>query len=272
MKSLEDLFKDYGVRLTTIVKIMEMGFTVSTLVNMTEQEVEDLVREMVETYHLDLLMGEKYGIRAAVRAEKRRIDEEVERQRLQVISKSNRRRKLEESSVLTSAEGTVKEQRREDVSILADAVASAGLLNLNSKDSIMFDQNHTHYGVSGLLALPEPSSDTEGRKPDKKKRRLSRESTEDGDDRPREHPFIVTEPGELARGKKNGLDYLFDLYEQCGKFLEEVQQISRERGEKCPTKVSGSYFARRSSLDITPTTSLSSLWTSIFCSTEPFWG
>jgi hypothetical protein len=33
------------------------------------------------------------------------------------------------------------------------------------------------------------------------------------------------------------LDYLFDLYEQCGKFLEEVQQIAKEKGEKCPTKV-----------------------------------
>ncbi len=47
----------------------------------------------------------------------------------------------------------------------------------------------------------------------------------------------MTEPGEPAKGKKNGLDYLFDLYEQCGKFLEEVQQIAKEKGEKCPTKV-----------------------------------
>jgi hypothetical protein len=47
----------------------------------------------------------------------------------------------------------------------------------------------------------------------------------------------VTEPGEPAKGKKNGLDYLFDLYEQCGKFLEEVQQIAKEKGEKCPTKL-----------------------------------
>lgn len=31
----------------------------------------------------------------------------------------------------------------------------------------------------------------------------------------REHPFIVTEPGEVACGKKNGLDYLFHLYDQC---------------------------------------------------------
>lgn len=58
-----------------------------------------------------------------------------------------------------------------------------------------------------------------------------------GTERQREHPFIVTEPGEVARGKKNGLDYLFHLYEQCRDFLIQVQNIAKERGEKCPTKV-----------------------------------
>lgn len=58
-----------------------------------------------------------------------------------------------------------------------------------------------------------------------------------GVERQREHPFIVTEPGEVARGKKNGLDYLFHLYEQCRDFLIQVQSIAKERGEKCPTKV-----------------------------------
>lgn len=58
-----------------------------------------------------------------------------------------------------------------------------------------------------------------------------------GCERQREHPFIVTEPGEVARGKKNGLDYLFHLYEQCREFLMQVQAIAKDRGEKCPTKV-----------------------------------
>ncbi|XP_019095675.1 PREDICTED: uncharacterized protein LOC109124977 [Camelina sativa] len=57
-----------------------------------------------------------------------------------------------------------------------------------------------------------------------------------GTERQREHPFIVTEPGEVARGKKNGLDYLFHLYEQCREFLLQVQTIAKDRGEKCPTK------------------------------------
>nr|XP_023923147.1 floricaula/leafy homolog [Quercus suber]POE97189.1 floricaula/leafy like [Quercus suber] len=63
-----------------------------------------------------------------------------------------------------------------------------------------------------------------------------------GSERQREHPFIVTEPGEVARGKKNGLDYLFHLYEQCRDFLIQVQNIAKERGEKCPTKVTNQVF------------------------------
>lgn len=68
------------------------------------------------------------------------------------------------------------------------------------------------------------------------------ESDDDEEDenvceRQREHPFIVTEPGEVARGKKNGLDYLFNLYEQCRNFLIQVQNIAKASGEKCPTKV-----------------------------------
>lgn len=71
----------------------------------------------------------------------------------------------------------------------------------------------------------------------KQKRRRLKELGEDGEERPREHPFIVSEPGDIVRGKKNGLDYLFDLYEQCGKFLEQCQQLCKEKGEKCPMKV-----------------------------------
>lgn len=58
-----------------------------------------------------------------------------------------------------------------------------------------------------------------------------------GYERQREHPFVVTEPGEVARAKKNGLDYLFHLYEQCREFLMQVQALAKERGDKCPAKV-----------------------------------
>jgi hypothetical protein len=56
-------------------------------------------------------------------------------------------------------------------------------------------------------------------------------------ERQREHPFVVTEPGEVARAKKNGLDYLFHLYEQCRVFLLQVQSIAKLGGHKSPTKV-----------------------------------
>lgn len=58
-----------------------------------------------------------------------------------------------------------------------------------------------------------------------------------GEERQREHPFVVTEPGEVARAKKNGLDYLFHLYEQCRLFLLQVQSMAKLHGQKSPTKV-----------------------------------
>ncbi|XP_020111036.1 floricaula/leafy homolog 2 [Ananas comosus] len=54
--------------------------------------------------------------------------------------------------------------------------------------------------------------------------------------------FVVTEPGEVARAKKNGLDYLFHLYEQCRLFLLQVQSLAKEHGHKCPTKVTNQVF------------------------------
>jgi hypothetical protein len=63
-----------------------------------------------------------------------------------------------------------------------------------------------------------------------------------GGERQREHPFVVTEPGEVARAKKNGLDYLFHLYEQCRVFLLQVQTIAKMGGHKSPTKVYYAWF------------------------------
>jgi hypothetical protein len=45
---------------------------------------------------------------------------------------------------------------------------------------------------------------------------------------------------DLAQPKKNRLDYLFHLYEQCHIFLLHVQTIAKMGGHKSPTKV---YFA-----------------------------
>ena len=70
LKFLEDLFKEYRVRYVTLAKMAEMGFTANTLVNMTEEEIEDLMKTLVELYHMDLLIGERYGIKSIIRAEK----------------------------------------------------------------------------------------------------------------------------------------------------------------------------------------------------------
>lgn len=69
-------------------------------------------------------------------------------------------------------------------------------------------------------------------------------------ERQREHPFIVTEPGEVARAKKNGLDYLFHLYDQCRHFLLQVQALARQHGHKCPTKVCTSLHTHTHSLSL----------------------
>lgn len=108
LKLLEDLFNDYGVRLTTIAKFMELGFTVSTLVNMTEQEIDDVIKTMLEGYHVELLVGEKYGLKAAIRAERKRQEEEMERQRLQLLAKNGKNCRPDDSVLIaTSVEGTV---------------------------------------------------------------------------------------------------------------------------------------------------------------------
>ncbi|KAL3684809.1 hypothetical protein R1sor_002831 [Riccia sorocarpa] len=246
VRTLEDLFQGYGVRIATLAKMTEMGFTVSTLVNMTEAELDDVIQTISDILQVELLVGERYGIKSAIRAEKKHIEEELDRQRIELLTKSERKRKLEEvTSSLVTKEGSASEQRRESAMMMAESLTPVSALNLNNKEPpqliIGGPQNPL---TPGLLALTENSSDSEDKRMGKKKqkRRRPKEHGEDGEDRPREHPFIVTEPGEAARGKKNGLDYLFDLYEQCGKFLEQVQQLAREKGEKCPTKVTNQVF------------------------------
>lgn len=91
-----------------------------------------------------------------------------------------------------------------------------------SRRRMTMKANHLHHHDENEEPEDEEEENDEGNK---------------GCERQREHPFIVTEPGEVARGKKNGLDYLFHLYEQCREFLIQVQTIAKDRGEKCPTKV-----------------------------------
>lgn len=78
---LEELFQAYGIRYYTAAKIAELGFTVNTLVDMKDEELDEMMNSLSQIFRWELLVGERYGIKAAVRAERRRIDEEDSRRR-----------------------------------------------------------------------------------------------------------------------------------------------------------------------------------------------
>ncbi|XP_022927573.1 floricaula/leafy homolog isoform X1 [Cucurbita moschata] len=230
---LEELFQAYGIRYYTAAKIAELGFTVSTLLDMKDEELEDMINSLSHIFRWELLVGERYGIKAAVRAERRRVDDEMD---------SSRRRHLFSNDTHNN--------------VVLDALSQEGL----SEEPVQQEKEVVGSGGGGTweaVAAGEMRKKQRKRNGSKKKQVMVMEEdhhdeTEEGggeeednmevSERQREHPFIVTEPGEVARGKKNGLDYLFHLYEQCREFLIQVQNIAKERGEKCPTKVTNQVF------------------------------
>ncbi|KAJ4897475.1 Protein LEAFY [Raphanus sativus] len=237
---LEGLFGPYGVRFYTAAKIAELGFTASTLVGMKDEELEDMMNSLSHIFRWELLVGERYGIKAAVRAERRRLQEEEEEE-------SSRRRHL-----ILSAAGDSGTHHA------LDALSQEGL----SEEPVQHRDQTDAAGINGggRGGYWEAGQTTMKKQRRKKAIATSVETDNDGNEgddddgmdnsnesalgteRQREHPFIVTEPGEVARGKKNGLDYLFHLYEQCREFLLQVQTIAKDRGEKCPTKVTNQVF------------------------------
>ncbi|KAJ7945606.1 LEAFY-like protein [Quillaja saponaria] len=242
MGGLEDLFQAYGIRYYTAAKIAELGFTVNTLIDMKDDELDEMMNSLSQIFRWDLLVGERYGIKAAIRAERRRIDEEELRRRNLLSGDTN--------TTTTNA---------------LDALSQEGL----SEEPVM-QQDKEAVGSGGGSTWEAVATGERRKQLQRRRRRITRMTTnphrrhrddtnedpdeedddedEDNDggggggERQREHPFIVTEPGEVARGKKNGLDYLFHLYEQCRDFLIQVQNIAKDRGEKCPTKVTNQVF------------------------------
>ncbi|KAL1347160.1 hypothetical protein HN51_020662 [Arachis hypogaea] len=242
---LEELFQAYGIRYYTAAKMAELGFTVRTLVDMKDDEIDDMMNSLSQIFRWDLLVGERYGVKAAVRAERRRLEEE------ELIKRRN---------FLCTTDTTTN---------ALDALSQEGL----SEEPVV-QQEKEAAGSGGGSTWEVVGGGEERRKQVQQERRrrrsnkinnkgINRSNNEDGEEeelegeendmiegsnggnggeRQREHPFIVTEPGEVARGKKNGLDYLFHLYEQCREFLIQVQAIAKDRGEKCPTKVTNQVF------------------------------
>ncbi|XVF49503.1 hypothetical protein PTKIN_Ptkin04bG0018200 [Pterospermum kingtungense] len=229
---IEELFQAYGIRYYTAATIAELGFTVSTLLGMKEEELDEMMNSVSQIFRWELLVGERYGIKAAVRAERRRLEEAEDPKRRHFVSG--------------------------DTTNALDALSQEGL----SEEPVQQEKETAGSGEGGIWEVAVGGGGGGGRK--KQRWRKGQKKVvkvydhedelegadyddENGDgvggcERQREHPFVVTEPGEVARGKKNGLDYLFHLYEQCREFLIQVQNISKERGEKCPTKVTNQIF------------------------------
>ena len=53
----------------------------NTLLDMRDGELDDMMSSLSQIFRWDLLVGERYGIKAAVRAERRRLDDEDSRRR-----------------------------------------------------------------------------------------------------------------------------------------------------------------------------------------------
>nr|AAU34004.1 LEAFY-like protein [Brassica juncea] len=206
---LEGLFGPYGIRFYTAAKIAELGFTASTLVGMKDEELEEMMNSLSQIFRWELLVGERYGIKAAVRAERRRLQEEEEEE-------SSRRRHL-----LLSAAGDSGTHHA------LDALSQEGLSEEPVQQQDQTDAaGNNGGGGSGYWDAGQGKMKKQQQQRRRKKPMLTSVETDEdvnegeGDDgmdngnggsglgteRQREHPFIVTEPGEVARGKKNGLD------------------------------------------------------------------
>nr|ABA43520.1 FLORICAULA/LEAFY-like protein 1 isoform b [Buddleja davidii] len=226
---LEEMFQAYGIRYFTAAKIAELGFTVNTLLDMRDEELDEMMNSLCQIFRWDLLVGERYGIKAAVRAERRRLDEEEVRRRH--LLSGDTTHALDALSQEGLSEEPVQQEKE------AAGSGGGGVWEMVVAGGRKQRRRKNYKGRSRMASMEEEDDDDET------------EGAEDddcggggGSERQREHPFIVTEPGEVARGKKNGLDYLFHLYEQCREFLIQVQNIAKERGEKCPTKVTNQVF------------------------------
>ncbi|KAK8710990.1 hypothetical protein V6N13_146297 [Hibiscus sabdariffa] len=83
---LEELFQPYGIRPYTTAAIAELGFTVNTLLDMKEEELDEMMMSVSQIFMWELLIGEMYGIKAAVRAERRRLEELKNSSRQHLVS------------------------------------------------------------------------------------------------------------------------------------------------------------------------------------------
>ncbi|XP_075512615.1 floricaula protein-like isoform X1 [Primulina tabacum] len=231
LRCLEEMFQAYGIRYYTAAKIADLGFTVNTLLDMRDEELEEMMNSLCQIFRWDLLVGERYGIKAAVRAERRRLEEEEARRR-HILSGDT----THALDALSQEVGLSEEHAQHEKEAAGSGGGGGRAWEMVNSSGRKQRRRKNYKGRLRMASMEEDDDDeTEGPEEDEN-------GGGGGGERQREHPFIVTEPGEVARGKKNGLDYLFHLYEQCREFLIQVQNIAKERGEKCPTKVTNQVF------------------------------
>ncbi|KAH7670133.1 Floricaula/leafy protein [Dioscorea alata] len=254
-RELEEVFEGYGVRGATVARMGELGFTASTLAGMREEEVDDMMAALAHLFRWDLLVGERYGIKAALRAERRRLDSlrlqqglQFQHQHLAGVAAGSRPLLLLSPDHPHNLDALSQEGLSEEPVQQEREAAGSGGEGGGRRVSNKGKQQQHHQHMKGSSS----SKRSKKKKPHGGEDHLSDSDSEsEGSgggfgcavgERQREHPFIVTEPGEVARAKKNGLDYLFHLYDQCRDFLLQVQAIAKERGDKCPTKVTNQVF------------------------------
>nr|AHH25112.1 LEAFY protein [Protea compacta x Protea neriifolia] len=243
---LDVFFQAYGVRYYTAAKIAELGFTVSTLLDMKDEEPEEMMTSLSQIFRWDLLVGESYGIKAAVRAERRRLlllEEEESRRRHHLLLLPDVTNDLD----ALSQEGLSKEPMQQEKEAMGSGGGGGGTsaweVGMAAERKKQQRQRRKKRAASTMKSSTTTTTTTGDEEEMEEEEEAGDDDEEKGRvERQREHPFIATEPGEVARGKKNGIDYLFHLYEQCRDFLIHVQNIARERGEKCPTKVTNQVF------------------------------
>ncbi|XP_010929692.1 floricaula protein [Elaeis guineensis] len=259
-RELGEVFAGYGVRYATVARLGELGFTASTLVGMTEGEVEEVLAALAHLFRWDLLLGERYGIKAALRAERRRI---LHHHQAMLFLHPDHHHQLPAGDDARRRMLLLNSPDHHHLAGALDALSQGGL----SEEPVQQEREAAASGGEAAVvanndgrAKQRRSATKSSKGKKKEKKRSSEEELEEEEDgwgsgsegsegsersvveRQREHPFIVTEPGEVARAKKNGLDYLFHLYEQCRHFLLQVQALAKERGDKCPTKVTNQVF------------------------------
>nr|BBC44063.1 floricaula/leafy protein [Lilium formosanum x Lilium longiflorum] len=234
-RNLADVFHGYGVRALTVSRIGELGFTASTLAGMRDEELDDMMATLSHLFRWDLLVGERYGIKAAIRTERRRIESLLMLHHHHLYAANDPRRRMlllsdNQANALDafSQEGLSEEPVQQEREAAGSGGEAAAGRRVGKGKQLSIKRNNRKKKKKGE-GYGDPESG-------------SSETDSSGAERQREHPFIVTEPGELARAKKNGLDYLFHLYEQCRQFLLQVQALAKERGDKCPTKVTNQVF------------------------------